>query len=60
MIVKQCVLAVALFMQIYNVASQEIPSLPTIFSDKFKFGFGGLDLSGFIGPFSFRNEGSGC
>lgn len=43
MIVKQCVLAVALFMQIYNVASQEIPSLPTIFSDKFKFGFGGLN-----------------
>ena len=41
MIVKQCVLAVALFVQIYNVVAQEIPSLPTIFSDK--FGFGGLN-----------------
>ncbi|MEI7569367.1 MAG: hypothetical protein WCJ34_07975 [Alcaligenaceae bacterium] len=44
MTVKQCVLAVALVIQIYNVASQEVPSLPIIFSDKFKFGFGGLNV----------------
>lgn len=40
---KQLLAVLALFMQVCNVAAQEIPSLPYIFVDKFKFGFGGLN-----------------